>query len=187
MSSLNFIRFHSEQRKILCGEQRTVSPSCAEFLVDCIKKGKYQAHEEAIILKALENSGFSVTKNGSLELEVPTPRRASPHPKGIIAVNTETVPGYEIIEVISMVSGNIAYSKHAMEDFFAGLKATVGGEVFEYTDLLEEARVEATNRMLLQAKDMGASAVLNVRYGTSTISNGISEILVYGTAVKLKT
>ncbi len=99
--------------------------------------------------------------------------------------NLETLPGKQIIAHFGLVSGSTVRAKHFGKDFLAGLKNIVGGELKSYTDLLNEARDEAINRMLNQAKSKGANAVINVRFSTSSVAQGASEIYCYGTAVKV--
>ena len=101
----------------------------------------------------------------------------------LIVTNVETVPGKNIIKHLGMVSGNTVRSKHAGRDMMAGFKNIFGGELKGYTELLTESREEATNRMLEQAKVIGANAVVNVRFSTSSVAAGASELFAYGTAV----
>lgn len=101
----------------------------------------------------------------------------------MILTNLEFVPGMKTAEFRGLVQGSTVQSKHVGKDIFAGLKNIVGGELKGYTDLMEVARQEALNRMQEQAKAAGANAVLNIRFGTSTITQGAAEILAYGTAV----
>ena len=103
----------------------------------------------------------------------------------MILTNTETLPGKEIKECLGVVSGSTVRAKHFGRDFLAGLKNIVGGELGSYTELLGESRTEATERMVEQAKQLGADAVVNIRFSTSSIAAGASEIYVYGTAVTL--
>jgi uncharacterized protein YbjQ (UPF0145 family) len=104
----------------------------------------------------------------------------------MIVVNTETIPGKEITEVLGMVRGNTIRAKHIGKDFMAGLRNIVGGELSEYTEMISEAREEALNRMVDEAKKLKADAIVNVRFTTSQVAAGAAEILVYGTAVLLK-
>jgi len=97
--------------------------------------------------------------------------------------NIEIIPGKKITEHLGLVQGSTVRAKHAGRDFMAGLKNIVGGELKGYTELLQESRQEAVNRMSEQAKAIGANAVINVRFSTSAIAAGASEILAYGTAV----
>lgn len=101
----------------------------------------------------------------------------------MIVVNTETVPGYTITEVKGLVQGNTIRAKHLGRDIGAGLKNLVGGELRGYTELLTESRREALERMLRQASELGANAVVNVRFTTSSVAAGAAELYAYGTAV----
>ncbi len=103
----------------------------------------------------------------------------------MIVISTETVPGKEIRSTLGIARGSTVRARHLGRDIFAGLKNLVGGEISEYTKLLTEARDEALNRMVLDADRLGADAVVNVRLMTSAVMQGCSEILAYGTAVKL--
>lgn len=97
--------------------------------------------------------------------------------------NTEFLPGYVVVKHLGLVQGSTVRAKHAGRDLMAGLKNMVGGELKGYTELLNESRQEATDRMIQQASAVGANAVINVRFSTSNITAGASEILAYGTAV----
>ena len=87
--------------------------------------------------------------------------------------------------MLGVVTGNVVQSKHVGRDIMAGLKTIFGGEIRGYTEMLTEARQKATGRAIAEAEAMGADAIVNVRFTTSAIMQGASEILVYGTAVKL--
>jgi uncharacterized protein YbjQ (UPF0145 family) len=102
-----------------------------------------------------------------------------------ILTNLESVPGRETIEHYGLVSGSTVRAKHIGRDLAAGLKNLVGGELKGYTELLTEARGEAVERMKQQATSMGANAVVNIRFSTSSITAGASELYAYGTAVKI--
>jgi uncharacterized protein YbjQ (UPF0145 family) len=104
----------------------------------------------------------------------------------VIVVNTETIPGMTIVEVRGMVQGNTVRAKHFGRDIAAGLKNIVGGEIKGYTELLTEARREAVQRMLNQAQQLGANAVVNVRFSTSAVTSGAAELYAYGTAVVVR-
>lgn len=104
----------------------------------------------------------------------------------MIITNIEEVPGKTIIQHLGMVQGNTVRAKHAGRDIMAGFKNLVGGELKGYTELLTESREEATQRMIEQARSLGANAVLNVRFSTSSVTAGASELFVYGTAVVVK-
>ena len=101
----------------------------------------------------------------------------------MIVVNTETIPGHRITSVLGIVQGNTVRAKHAGRDIAAGLKNLVGGELKGYTELLTESRREALQRMLGQAQQLNANAVVNVRFTTSSVTSGASEMYAYGTAV----
>ena len=103
----------------------------------------------------------------------------------MILTNTENIPGKKITQCLGVVSGSTVRAKHFGRDFMAGLKNIVGGELESYTELLGESREQATTRMVEQATQLGAEAVVNIRYSTSSIAAGASEIYVYGTAVTL--
>jgi uncharacterized protein YbjQ (UPF0145 family) len=104
----------------------------------------------------------------------------------IIVTNTETVPGRTIVQFFGLVSGNTVRAKHVGRDIMAGLKNIVGGELTGYTELLQESREEATQRMVEQARSMGANAIVNVRFATSSVAQGAAELFAYGTAVKVE-
>lgn len=101
----------------------------------------------------------------------------------MIVVNTETIQGYTVREVKGLVQGNTIRAKHLGRDMAAGLKNLVGGELTGYTELLTEARRQALERMLAQAEQLGANAVVNIRFTTSAITQGAAELYAYGTAV----
>lgn len=101
----------------------------------------------------------------------------------MIVVNTETVPGYTVKEIKGLVQGNTIRAKHLGRDIAAGFKNLVGGELHGYTELLTEARRQAIERMLGQAEELGANAVVNVRFTTSAVTQGAAELYAYGTAV----
>jgi uncharacterized protein YbjQ (UPF0145 family) len=103
----------------------------------------------------------------------------------VILSNTETVPGKTIREFFGVVSGSTVRAKHIGRDIMAGLKNIVGGELKGYTELLQEARQEAIDRMIQQAQSVGANAVVNVRFSTSNITQGAAELFAYGTAVRV--
>jgi uncharacterized protein YbjQ (UPF0145 family) len=103
----------------------------------------------------------------------------------VILTNTEDVPGRTIREFYGVVSGSTVRAKHFGRDFLAGLKNLVGGELKAYTELLNEARQEAMARMIEEARGLGANAVVNVRFATSSVAQGAAEIFAYGTAVRV--
>ncbi len=101
----------------------------------------------------------------------------------MIVVNTEEIPGKKVVEIKGLVQGNTVRAKHAGRDLEAGLKNIIGGELKGYTELLTEARREALERMLAQATELQANAVVNVRFSTSAVAAGAAEMFAYGTAV----
>ncbi|MGY8786874.1 MAG: YbjQ family protein [Fidelibacterota bacterium] len=104
----------------------------------------------------------------------------------MIITNTDSVPNREVTEILGVVRGNSVRAKHIGRDLMAGLKGIVGGEISGYTELLADSREEAYKRMTEKAESLGADAILNVRFVTSMIAQTMSEMLAYGTAVKLK-
>lgn len=103
----------------------------------------------------------------------------------MIVVNTETVPGHTVREVRGLVQGNTIRAKHMGRDIAASFKNLIGGELKGYTELLTEARRQAIERMIAQAEQLGANAVVNVRFTTSAVTQGAAELYAYGTAVVL--
>lgn len=101
----------------------------------------------------------------------------------MIVTNIETVPGKTIVKHLGLVNGSTVRSKHVGRDLMAGLKNIFGGELKGYTELLTESREEALQRMLDQARAIGANAVVNVRFSTSSVAAGAAELFAYGTAV----
>lgn len=104
----------------------------------------------------------------------------------MIITTTDYVPGREIVEVLDVARGSTVRARNLGRDIFAGLKNIVGGEISEYTRLMADAREHAIDRMIADAESLGADAVVNVRFMTAGVMQGASEILAYGTAVKLK-
>ena len=104
----------------------------------------------------------------------------------MLCSNTEDIPGQQIVEFYGVVTGSTVRAKHIGRDIAAGLKNFVGGELKGYTELLQEARKEALPRMMEQARSVGANAVINVRFATSSIAQGAAELFAYGTAVKVE-
>ncbi len=103
----------------------------------------------------------------------------------MILTNMESVPGKTIVEHFGLVSGSTVRAKHVGKDILAGLKNIIGGELTGYTELLQESRQQSTNRMITQAQQLGANAIVNVRYATSSVAQGAAELYVYGTAVRI--
>ncbi|MBS9718712.1 YbjQ family protein [Pseudohalocynthiibacter aestuariivivens] len=103
-----------------------------------------------------------------------------------LAVTTEAILGRETVSALGLVKGSTVRAKHLGSDIIASLRNLVGGEVREYNQLLAAAREEAYDRMLANARELGADAIVGVRMQTSTIQQAASEVVFYGTAVKLK-
>ncbi|HIL89317.1 MAG TPA: YbjQ family protein [Gemmatimonadetes bacterium] len=104
----------------------------------------------------------------------------------MLCSNTEEIPGQQIVEFYGVVTGSTVRAKHIGRDIAASLKNFVGGELKGYTELLQEAREEALHRMMEQARSVGANAVINVRFATSSVAQGAAELFAYGTAVKVE-
>ncbi|MGC8202309.1 YbjQ family protein [Aliiroseovarius sp. PTFE2010] len=103
----------------------------------------------------------------------------------MIIVTTDSLAGREIVQTLGLVRGSTVRAKHIGSDIVAGLRNLVGGEVKEYASLLAGAREQAIDRMTAEAEALGADAIVGVRMETSTIAQSASEIVAYGTAVKL--
>lgn len=101
----------------------------------------------------------------------------------MLLVNTDYISGKEL-ETLGIVKGSIVQTKNFGKDFMAGIKTLVGGEVKEYTDMLNQARQIAVKRMVDEAEEMGADAVVNIHYASSSLMQGAAEVIAYGTAVK---
>ena len=104
----------------------------------------------------------------------------------MLVTNLEVIPGKNIHKHFGLVQGSSVRAKHVGKDIMASLKNIFGGELVAYTELLQESRKEATDRMIEQAKAIGANAVLNVRFSTSSVADGAAELFAYGTAVVLE-
>ena len=112
--------------------------------------------------------------------------RASNNAYGIMLTTLEGVPGRTIVQHYGLVQGSTIRAKHIGRDIAAGFKNIVGGELKGYTELLQEARQEAVQRMIQQATQLGANAVVNVRFATSSVAQGAAELFAYGTAVRVE-
>ena len=104
----------------------------------------------------------------------------------MVITNIETIPGKTVVEHFGLVSGSTIRAKHIGRDLMASLKNLVGGELKGYTQLLQESRRQAMDRMVAQATQMGANAIVNVRFSTSSVAQGAAELYAYGTAVKVQ-
>jgi uncharacterized protein YbjQ (UPF0145 family) len=104
----------------------------------------------------------------------------------MILTNIESVPGRNIVEHFGLVSGSTVRAKHVGKDIMAGFKNIIGGELKGYTELLHDSRKQATERMIEQARQLRANAIINIRFATSAVAQGASELYVYGTAVRVE-
>ncbi len=104
----------------------------------------------------------------------------------MIVATTPEIAGAEIVEVLGLVRGSSVRGKHLGKDIIAGLRNAVGGEIFEYTKMLAQAREQAIDRMIEEAQMLDADAVVAVRFQTSMVQRGAAEMLCYGTAVRLR-
>ena len=104
----------------------------------------------------------------------------------IITTTTDSLPGKKVSQVLGIVKGSTIRARHVGRDIAAGFKNLVGGEIKSYTQMISQSREEAFNRMINDAQDLKADAIINVRFVTSMVMQGAAEILAYGTAVKLK-
>lgn len=104
----------------------------------------------------------------------------------MIIATTDNIAGKQITQTLGMARGSTIQAKHIGKDIMSGLRSIVGGELTEYSEMLEEAREKAVNRMVMDAEKMGADAVVNVRFMTSMVMAGAAEMLAYGTAVKIR-
>lgn len=100
--------------------------------------------------------------------------------------NLEVLPSKRVTKHLGLVQGSTVRAKHAGKDIMAGFKNVFGGELVSYTELMQEARTEATERMVKQAESVGANAILNIRFATSSVAQGAAELFAYGTAVVLE-
>ena len=101
----------------------------------------------------------------------------------MFVTTADVVPGQQV-QILGLVRGNVVTSKHVGRDFMAGMKSIVGGEIVSYTQMVDEARTTAEQRMVAAAQQMGADAVVAMRFGSSSVMEGTIEMLAYGTAVK---
>lgn len=135
-----------------------------------------------VLLAGNPNVGKSVEVQNSLWYTTITAGRG----RNMILTNLNTVPGKKILEHYGLVSGSTVRAKHVGRDIMASFKNIVGGELKGYTELLGESRNEAISRMVSQAEEFGANAVVNIRFSTSSVAQGAAELYAYGTAVKVE-
>ncbi len=104
----------------------------------------------------------------------------------MILATINEIAGKEIVEVLGLVRGNTIRARHVGKDIMAGLKNLVGGEITDYTKMLAESREQAIDRMIEEARSLGADAIIGIRFTTSSVMQGAAELLAYGTAVKIR-
>ncbi len=182
---------------------RTGAPSFIRKSVDLTTAEKYRAaFEKAGANCRIEPAGVSDEEAGGHAAESGGPSTAdSPSVAAVMETlavshtyqggdmyitNIETVPGKTVVAHFGLVSGSTIRAKHIGRDFMAGLKNLVGGELKGYTQLLQESRRQAMERMIAQAEQLGANAIVNVRFSTSSVAQGAAELYAYGTAVQVK-
>jgi uncharacterized protein YbjQ (UPF0145 family) len=133
------------------------------------------------ILVVLLTVALEQRKNKTSEKEVPL---TEPDPR-ILLMNSAEIPGREITEILGLVQGHTVFAIWLGKDLSAIVRLILGGELTEYTEMMGRARVAATNRMIAQAAEIGADAIINVRYMTTSVVGSAAELLAYGTAIKL--
>lgn len=104
----------------------------------------------------------------------------------MILATTEHIAGKKVVKTLGLVKGNTIRARHIGRDIAAGLRNLIGGEITEYTKLIAESREQSIDRMVDQAKELGADGITMIRFSTSEMMKGAAELLVYGTAVKLE-
>ena len=125
---------------------------------------------------ALEQRTFKTSGAGPLSIEPDRP---------VVLVNTPELPGREITEILGLVQGHTVFAIWLGKDLSALVRLVLGGELTEYTEMMGKAREAATSRMIAQASEIGADAIINVRYMTTSVVGSAAELFAYGTAVKL--
>lgn len=137
-----------------------------------------------------QQEGVEITEadSGKNQAVKPVPAQSVRTADGgeMIITNIETVPGKSIVEHFGLVSGSTIRAKHLGKDLMAGLKNLVGGELKGYTQLLQESRKQAMERLIEQARQFGANAIVNIRFSTSSVAQGAAELYAYGTAVRVE-
>ncbi len=137
-----------------------------------------------------QQEGVEITEADSGKNQVVKPESAqsvrTADGEEMIITNIETVPGKSIVEHFGLVSGSTIRAKHLGKDLMAGLKNLVGGELKGYTQLLQESRKQAMERLIEQARQFGANAIVNIRFSTSSVAQGAAELYAYGTAVRVE-
>ncbi|QTA83077.1 UPF0145 [Desulfonema limicola] len=169
-------------------KQKPVSQTDEPEMIHCPSCNYKQKKSHKCIM-----CGAAIEKIIHAEIEKPKPvekhavsKPKLPGPGEMILTNIESVPGFEILEHFGLVSGSTIRAKHIGRDIMASLKNLIGGELKGYTQLLQESRNEAVERMQEQARQLGANAVINIRFSTSSVAQGAAELYAYGTAVRIE-
>jgi len=173
--------------------KKNVDAATAEKYNQVFKRAGAVCIVEPVGVISLPTSGPRNVAASTLQTQ-PSPPDTASHiafqetfPGGkMIITNIETVPGRTISEHFGLVSGSTIRAKHLGRDIMASLKNLIGGELKGYTQLLQESRKQAMDRMITQARQLGANAIVNVRFSTSSIAQGAAELYAYGTAVKIQ-
>ena len=149
-------------------------------------KSKFESAGAMCVLKPVAGAGEPSGLPASAAIPSAAPKKSRAATGNIILTNIENIPGQTIVEHFGLVAGSTIRAKHIGRDIMASFRNLVGGEIKSYTELLQESRQQATERMVEQARQLGANAVVNVRYSTSSIAQGAAELYAYGTAVRVE-
>ncbi len=149
-------------------------------------RSKFESAGAICVLKPVAGAGEPSGLPASAAIPSAAPKKSLPSTGNIILTNIENIPGKTTVEHFGLVAGSTIRAKHIGRDIMASFRNLVGGEIKSYTELLQESRQQATERMVEQARQLGANAVVNVRYSTSSIAQGAAELYAYGTAVRVE-
>lgn len=149
-------------------------------------RSKFESAGAICVLKPVAGAGEPSGLPTSAAIPSAAPKKSLPSTGNIILTNIENIPGRTTVEHFGLVAGSTIRAKHIGRDIMASFRNLVGGEIKSYTELLQESRQQATERMMEQARQLGANAVVNVRYSTSSIAQGAAELYAYGTAVRVE-
>jgi uncharacterized protein YbjQ (UPF0145 family) len=149
-------------------------------------RSKFESAGAICVLKPVAGAGEPPGRPTSASTPSAAPQKSPPSTGHIILTNIENIPGKTTVEHFGLVAGSTIRAKHIGRDIMASFRNLVGGEIKSYTELLQESRQQATERMVEQARQLGANAVVNVRYSTSSIAQGAAELYAYGTAVRVE-
>lgn len=170
--------------RLFTGQPATIKKNVDRQAADKVAESLERIGAKCRIVPAVEAAPVSSAPAQTRSQSVA--ERAAVRQNGFILTNLETVPGKRIVEHYGLVSGSTIRAKHIGRDFMAGLKNIVGGELKGYTQLLGESRTQAVDRMISQARQLGANAVINIRFSTSSVAQGAAELYAYGTAVRVE-